>query len=451
MPARRELHTGRCNFLHRSWGPLEPFDFSMPRELDANGIHTHLITDHQHYMRPGGFTFHPQYTTWEYFRGQTADNWIPEVGFLERYADAPNLHHRRGKGVAHDAANRTALKGEADWPQAQCFQAGLDFLERNAARDNWFLQIETFDPHEPFVAPEKYRRLYDCGSAEEGAFHDWPAYQRVTEAPETCDKVRREYAALLSFCDAQLGRIFDFMDTHGLWEDTMLIVNTDHGFLLDEHDWWGKGKMPWYEETSHIPLFIWDPRCRRTGERCPSLVQTIDLPATLLEYFSVDLPESMQGRPLRDAIARDAPVRETALFGQHGHHVNLTDGRYVYMRAPVSEQNEPLFEYTLMPTKYNAQMFPADEWNAFERVPPFPFTNGYDLLRIPCRRQPRAAPDILKTNFLFDLETDPRQETNLAGQHPQLEQHLAALIADAMHANDAPPEQFQRLGLEPSE
>ena len=40
MPARRELHTGRYNFLHRSWGPLEPFDDSMPQLLDDNGAST---------------------------------------------------------------------------------------------------------------------------------------------------------------------------------------------------------------------------------------------------------------------------------------------------------------------------------------------------------------------------------------------------------------------------
>ena len=49
MPARREIHTGRPNFLHRSWGPLEPFDDSMPQILKEAGVHTHLSTDHYHY------------------------------------------------------------------------------------------------------------------------------------------------------------------------------------------------------------------------------------------------------------------------------------------------------------------------------------------------------------------------------------------------------------------
>ena len=60
MPARRELHTGRYNFLHRSWGPLEPFDDSMPQILKEHGVYTHLATDHQHYFEDGGATYHFQ-------------------------------------------------------------------------------------------------------------------------------------------------------------------------------------------------------------------------------------------------------------------------------------------------------------------------------------------------------------------------------------------------------
>ena len=76
MPARRELHTGRANFLHRSWGPMEPFDDSMPEMLKKAGIHSHLSTDHYHYMEDGGATYHPRFSTWECYRGQEADAWV---------------------------------------------------------------------------------------------------------------------------------------------------------------------------------------------------------------------------------------------------------------------------------------------------------------------------------------------------------------------------------------
>ena len=73
MPARRELHTGRYNFLHRSWGPLEPFDDSMPEILKMNGVYTHLATDHQHYFEDGGATYHGRYSSWSFSRGQEGD------------------------------------------------------------------------------------------------------------------------------------------------------------------------------------------------------------------------------------------------------------------------------------------------------------------------------------------------------------------------------------------
>ena len=63
IPARRELHTGRYNFLHREWGPLEPFDDSMPQILRESGIYCHLISDHLHYWEDGGATYHNRYSS----------------------------------------------------------------------------------------------------------------------------------------------------------------------------------------------------------------------------------------------------------------------------------------------------------------------------------------------------------------------------------------------------
>ena len=56
MPARRDMQTGRLSFLHRSWGPLEPFDNSFPELLHQAGIYSHLVTDHYHYWEDGGAT-----------------------------------------------------------------------------------------------------------------------------------------------------------------------------------------------------------------------------------------------------------------------------------------------------------------------------------------------------------------------------------------------------------
>lgn len=79
MPARRELHTGRYNFLHRSWGPMEPYDDSMPEILKKHGIHSRLATDHYHYVEDGGCTYHSRYSSWSCYRGQESDNWVADL------------------------------------------------------------------------------------------------------------------------------------------------------------------------------------------------------------------------------------------------------------------------------------------------------------------------------------------------------------------------------------
>ena len=59
--------------------------------------------------------------------------------------------------------------------------------------------------------------------------------------------------------DCYLGKVLDFLDGHDMWKDTLLVVNTDHGYLLGEHGYFSKNYMPCYEEITHTPFFLWDP------------------------------------------------------------------------------------------------------------------------------------------------------------------------------------------------
>ncbi|MEW2502413.1 sulfatase-like hydrolase/transferase [Amycolatopsis sp. NPDC047767] len=367
MPARRELHTGRYNFLHRSWGPLEPFDDSVPELLSRHGVHTHLVTDHRHYWEDGGATYHNRFDTYEFFRGQEGDRWKGQVADPD--IPEPAVGARRASAMIRQHwVNRQHFLKPGQHPQTLTVDAGLEFLGTNAGEQDWFLQIECFDPHEPFVATEDHRARYSL--QHEGPKYDWPGYRRVTEQPGDTVRVRDEYRALLSMCDSSLGRVLDAMDTHGLWDDTLLIVCTDHGLLLGEHGWWGKNVQPWYDENIHTPLFVWDPRTGARGERRAELVQTVDFGPTLLDFFGVPRPPDMQGLPMTGATTREA-----CLFGSFGAHVNVTDGRYVYLRASATPANEPLFEHTLMPTHMNTRFSPAELRDA-ELIPPLPFTKG---------------------------------------------------------------------------
>ena len=458
IPARRELHTGRYNFLHRSWGPLEPFDDSMPEILARAGIYTHLISDHKHYWEDGGCTYHDRYHTWEIVRGQQGDRWKAVVGYPQSSPSLPRVL---------DEINRQYTDTEDKMPQSMTFQLGLEFLQTNLKADNWFLHLETFDPHEPFYSPDSYMKL--CGFENEPDGEDWPPYSKYVDEDEGyVSHMRHTYAALLAMCDAKLGLLLDFMDEHDMWKDTMLIVNTDHGFMLGEHDMWAKGMHPMYEEVCHTPLFVWDPRVGIQGESRNALVQTIDLAPTLLEFFGQPIPKDMLGKPLRPVLENDAPIHEGALFGAHGGTVNVTDGRYVYMRdfAPGSG-NRPLYEYTLMPTHMH-HMFTVEQIKTMQYSAPFAFTKDAPLMRfdggmrqrtfppLPGARPelPPPAPGLLAYqayaaqgghHVLYDLENDPEQ--NHPVNDPAIESRMIQLLLRLMRQNDAPAEQYERLGL----
>ena len=435
MPARRELHTGRYNFLHRSWGPLEPFDDSMPQILDENGVHSHIVTDHQHYWEDGGATYHTRFTSHQFVRGQEGDPWqaVVDAGV----AKDPNRHMRTR---LQDQVNRGFITEESMMPQAQTFANGIEFMRRNADADDWYLQIETFDPHEPFFTQPGWKELYP--HEYDGPLFDWPPYTRITEPPEQVQHMRYEYAALMSMCDHYLGTVLDTMDELDLWDDTLLIVNTDHGFLLGEHDWWAKMRMPWYNELANIPLFVWDPRAKVSGERRSSLVQNIDVPATILEYFDIERPADMQGLPLRETIVSDAPLREAALYGMHGGHVNVTDSRHVYMRAPAHAENQPLHNYTLMST-HMRHPFSVDELQDIEVQPPFSFTKGCRTIKVKPRQHHFMS--LKADTLLFDVTADPGQLNPI--EDAAVEARMAEQLVALMRANDAPSEQYERLGL----
>lgn len=433
MPARREMHTGRYNFLHRSWGPLEPFDDSMPEMLSKAGVHTHLVSDHPHYWEDGGATYHPRYTTWEFFRGQEGDPWKGVVGPMG------SSHDRYGGMKRQDLINRSYMATEADHSQTKTVDAGLHFIDTNHEADKWMLQIELFDPHEPFFTHNAYKAMYE--HAYDGPEFDWPGYQKVTEPQEQVEHARFEYAALISMCDKSLGRVLDAMDRYNLWEDTLLLVNTDHGFLLGEHGWWAKSVQPWFNELVHLPMFLWDPRTGGKDTRRGALAQTIDIAPTMLRFFGLEPTPDMQGHDLSLVLQTDAQVRQAALFGIHGGHVNVTDGRYVYMRAAAESSNAPLEDYTLMPTHMRSR-FGVDELAQWEPAEPFSFTKGLRTLRVPTSSfmNPWA-----HGTLLFDLAADPGQERPLQDDH--LELRMLGLLADLMHASDAPASQFARLGI----
>ena len=457
MPARRDLHTGRINFLHRSWGPLEPFDRSLPELLQAAGVYTHLVSDHYHYWEDGGATYHNRYSSWEFIRGQEWDRWKAMVQPpLERLrAMYHPMQHPQGArdGRLQAMVNREFMREENDFCCPRTFAAGFEFLDRNRDADNWLLHLECFDPHEPFHAPARFRERYPCGY--QGPILDWPRYQRNAQDALEVAELRANYAALASMCDEYFGRLLDYMDQHQLWDNTALVLSTDHGLLLAEHDWWGKNRMPFFNEIAHIPLVIHHPGFRHlAGQRRQALTQTIDLMPTLLAMHGVSAPATAQGHNLLPLLEQDHPVRKAALYGMFGAGTNITDGRYTYFRYPEDMTQQMLWEYTLMPMHLKT-LFPVEELRGAELAPPFGFTQGVPVLKVPARRNAKGQPAGHQgqgggyedtTTVLFDLSNDYEQLKPF--RDPDIEARLLTLMRELMQANEAPAEAFTRLGLQ---
>ncbi|WP_026508138.1 sulfatase [Butyrivibrio sp. MC2013] len=436
MPARRELHTGRYNFLHTGWSPLQPYDDSLISRLSRAGIYTHISTDHYHYWEVGGSGYLGCYDSCDMIRGQEGDGWKGQV----RKPDIPKCaYDKSGPLWIHDWINRQFLTKEEDMPQVRTFSCGLDFIRRNYHDDNWFLQIESFDPHEPFFTQQHYKDLYPHDY--HGDHFDWPDYGVNHCTPEETEHARMEYAALMSMCDHYLGQLLDLMDAEDMWKDTMLIVNTDHGYMLGEKEWMGKNICPQYDELIHTPFFIHDPRSPHPGVRRHSLAQTVDIPATIADYFGIEGPRHMDGRSLTPVIREDVPVRDGALFGIFGGHINVTDGEHVYMRAPVNEDNQPLRDYTLMPMHMSSSYSP-DEFKGAELCRDFSFTEGFPLMKLTPGTDDRA---YRQGSRLYDLTTDPEELHPLEDE--ELEQKMTGLMIELMKANEAPKEQYIRVGL----
>jgi arylsulfatase A-like enzyme len=114
------------------------------------------------------------------------------------------------------------------------------------------------------------------------------------------DSLRREYTqayhACISYIDAQLGLLFNALREHGLWQDTIVIFTSDHGYHLGEHFMWGKVTL--FEECARVPLIIRVPGITRAGTSTDALVELVDFHPTLLELCGLETKSRLQGKSL---------------------------------------------------------------------------------------------------------------------------------------------------------
>ena len=442
IPARREMMTGRYNFLEAPWGPIEPWDECLPTLLrhDA-GTYSHMVTDHYHYFRSGGEGYHTLFDSWEFERGQEGDQWRPLVT-----PGAPP-QATRSKAMIRRAywANRRYLDTEDDaaYSTPRTFQRAIDFLEANRGAENWHLRVEAFDPHEPFDCPTHYCELY--GDEWEGSVFTWPDYAPLD--PDKDDEravahIRACYGGTATMADAWLGKLLDKLDELGLWKDTTVVFTTDHGHLLGEHGYWAKNYMMDFQELVHIPLIVCPAGRDEAGRRVSALTGTIDLAPTLLDMHGVLAPEHAHGRSMRPLIdGSDGGHHDALLYGYFGKDINLTDGRYTYCRQPLPDST--VHHQTAMPRGF-WDFLDIEDLVRSETGPFLKWCHRIPHLRIP--RKSHRHHGATDSNPIYDVVEDPGQTQPL--RDAALEARLASRMRDLLIEADAPECQFDRMGFE---
>ena len=435
MPARRDMLTGRINFLERGWSGLEPFDIPFPHLLrDHGGVYCHMETDHYHYFHVGGENYHMPFNSWRFHRGQEWDTYVSRVS-------SPEEPEHLGKWKDQYAKNQTVFRTAADYPTPKTFQGAIDWLRANEGEDDYFLWVEVFDPHEPFDCPEEYLELYN--DDWQGPLYNWSGYERVDGESEATQHLRRRYAATLTMMDEWFGKLLDELERQNALEDTLIILTTDHGHFLGERGLTGKNNWHVWNELAHIPLIVHLPGSWHAGEWRDQLTQNIDIMPTVLDYLNVPLQHAIHGKSWKEILEGNAPAkRRAALYGWFGQTVNVTDGRYTYLRAPVRADNQPLYRHFLTPGSFSMRdVCPRSFYEGAELGRFLPYTD-YPVIRSRVQRGRRS--DWAGT-MLYDIESDYGQTFNLVGT--EVEKRCEDLLTATMKEMDAPLSQLERMGL----
>ena len=214
------------------------------------------------------------------------------------------------------------------------------WLENNVHGDKpFFMACGIHKPHGPFLAPDKYFALYPKADLKltPTSLEFWKTVPRIAQTKRyegfgfefgiENDDLRREYMqayhACISFIDAQIGIVLEALKQSGHWDDTIVVLTSDHGYLLGEKFMWGKVML--FETCDRVPLVIRVPEsientATTPGSSSEGLVELVDLFPTLAELCDVTPPSELQGRSLT------AMLRDPAAIGKEVVYTVVTRG-----------------------------------------------------------------------------------------------------------------------------
>jgi iduronate 2-sulfatase len=385
-PSRTSLLTGRRPDATRIYDLQTHFRATLPT----------VVTLPEYFKRHG---YHTQSLGKIYHEGLddpqswSVPHWMPTVPWQEAYGKRETLEDVRrqrarllaqGKPLGpvvleRDARTGVALKLSAtgpgvrgpSWedsdvpdealPDGEMATKAMEALR--AIRDEpFFLAIGFFKPHLPFVAPKKYYDLYPSEriqlAANPSPPHDVPAiamhnsaelrqYLDVPKsgpiAEEQARALRRGYFAATSYVDAQIGRVLAELDRLGLRERTIVVLWGDHGWHLGEHGLWNKHTN--FEVATRTALVISVPWQKSPNQRTSAFAELVDIYPTLCQLAGLPIPESLEGTSLVPLLDDPRRAVKRAAFSQYprpqqkamGFTIRTEQHRYTEWRTEADE------------------------------------------------------------------------------------------------------------------
>ncbi|MGB7328616.1 MAG: sulfatase [Rubripirellula sp.] len=211
-------------------------------------------------------------------------------------------------------------------------------------------------PHGPFLAPDKYFDMYPKAELQftPASLELWKTVPKIAQTKRyegfdfefgvENDPLRREYMqayhACISFIDAQIGVVLESLKQSGQWDNTIVVLTSDHGYLLGEKFMWGKVML--FETCNRVPLVIRVPGQTKPGSTSNGLVELIDLYPTLAKCCQIEPPSELQGQSLvpmfRDPAAAGKKIAYTVVTRGKDLGKAIRTDRYRYTQWPTGEE-----------------------------------------------------------------------------------------------------------------
>jgi arylsulfatase A-like enzyme len=307
--ARRAIHTGFRTFPYKDrpseqrhapaygWLPIPREQATLAETLEARGYQTMLVTDTYHQFRPP-MDFNRGFDSCYWIRGQEKDHYRPILPASDEEIRERYLLHGEALKARQYLANTRDRETEEDWFAPRVFLRATEFLEAASKREPFFLVVDNYDPHEPWDPPEKYTSLYypDGYDGPEPFTSIYGRDDYLTE--RQLRRMRALYAGEVTMVDHWLGRFLDRMDELDLFENTLLILLSDHGHALGEHGYTGKPHYALWPELTDIVFMIRHPEGKGAGESSDYYASTHDVAPTILGFLGVEPVQPMEGQDL---------------------------------------------------------------------------------------------------------------------------------------------------------